>query len=71
MWCRPAGSAIRGPNRGAISLGPHARHCRPCPGRKTGRPYDQALFAARHLIGNFVCQLKQFCAIVTRYDKLP
>jgi transposase len=40
------------------------------PGRKTPRPYDRALFAARHLIENFFCRLKQFRAIATRYDKL-
>jgi transposase len=39
------------------------------PGRKSPRPYDRALFAARHLIENFFCKLKQFRAIATRYDK--
>ena len=39
------------------------------PGRKHPRPYDKALYAARHLIENFFCQLKQFRAIATRYDK--
>ncbi len=39
------------------------------PGRKNPRPYDQHLFAARHLIENFFCKLKQFRAIATRYDK--
>jgi transposase len=39
------------------------------PGRKNPRPYDKALYAARHLIENFFCQLKQFRAIATRYDK--
>jgi transposase len=32
------------------------------PGRKSPRPYDRALFAARHLIENFFCKLKQFRA---------
>ena len=41
----------------------------PMPGRKSLRPYDRALFAARHLIENFFCKLKQFRAIATRYDK--
>jgi transposase len=39
------------------------------PGRKNPRPYDKALFEARHLIENFFCKLKQFRAIATRYDK--
>jgi transposase len=39
------------------------------PGRKSPRPYDRALCAARHLIENFFCKLKQFRAIATRYDK--
>ena len=39
------------------------------PGRKNPRPYDRVLFAARHLIENFFCKLKQFRAIATRYDK--
>jgi transposase len=39
------------------------------PGRKNPRPYDKTLFAARHLIENFFCKLKQFRAIATRYDK--
>ena len=38
-------------------------------GRKHPRPYDRELFAARHLIENFFCKLKQFRAIATRYDK--
>jgi transposase len=37
--------------------------------RKTPRSYDKALYAARHLIENFFCKLKQFRAIATRYDK--
>lgn len=40
------------------------------PGRKKKRPYDRDLFAARHLVENFFCRLKQFRAIATRYDKL-
>jgi transposase len=39
------------------------------PGRTKPRPYDRALFVARHLIENFFCKLKQFRAIATRYDK--
>ena len=39
------------------------------PGRNRPRHYDRALFAARHLIENFFCKLKQFRAIATRYDK--
>ncbi len=38
-------------------------------GRKNPRPYDRDLYAARHLIENFFCKLKQFRAIATRYDK--
>lgn len=37
--------------------------------RKLQRPYDKALYAARHLIENFFCKLKQYRAIATRYDK--
>jgi transposase len=33
------------------------------------RPHDKHLYAARHLIENFFCRLKQFRAIATRYDK--
>ncbi len=33
------------------------------------REYDRDLYAARHLIENFFCTLKQFRAIATRYDK--
>lgn len=39
------------------------------PGRRKPRPYDHHLFAARHLVENFFCKLKQFRAIATRYDK--
>jgi transposase len=38
--------------------------------RRNPRPYDKNLYKARHLIENFFCQLKQFRAIATRYDKL-
>ena len=41
----------------------------PMPGRKNPRHYDRDLYAARHLIENFFCKLKQFRAIATRYDK--
>jgi transposase len=37
--------------------------------RVTPRPLDKAMYAARHLIENFYCKLKQFRAIATRYDK--
>lgn len=37
--------------------------------RKDQREYDRNLYAARHLIENFFCKLKQFRAIATRYDK--
>jgi transposase len=37
--------------------------------RKNPRSYDKVLYAARHLIENFFCKLKQFRAIATRYDK--
>lgn len=37
--------------------------------RKLQRPYDKALYAARHLIENLFCKLKQYHAIATRYDK--
>jgi transposase len=37
---------------------------------RTGqRDYDRDLYAARHLVENFFCRLKQFRAIATRYDK--
>ena len=36
--------------------------------RKTQPDFDE-LYKARHLIENFVCKLKQFRAIATRYDK--
>jgi transposase len=37
--------------------------------RKTQRAYYRDLYAARHLIENFFCKLKQYRAIATRYDK--
>jgi transposase len=37
--------------------------------RTTPPGYDKDLYQARHLIENFFCQLKQFRAIATRYDK--
>jgi transposase len=37
--------------------------------KRWARPYDKHLYKARHLIENFFCKLKQFRAIVTRYDK--
>jgi transposase len=37
--------------------------------RKNRRPYDKALYQARHLIENFFAKLKQHRAIATRYDK--
>jgi transposase len=37
--------------------------------RKNQRDYDKNLYQARHRIENFFCQLKQFRALATRYDK--
>jgi transposase len=37
--------------------------------RTASRPFDEALYQARHLIENFFCRLKQFRGIATRYDK--
>ena len=37
--------------------------------RKSPHPYDEHLYKARHLIGNFFAKLKQYRAIATRYDK--
>ena len=37
--------------------------------RTNQREYDKDLYQACHLIENFFCQLKQFRAIATRYDK--
>ena len=41
----------------------------PKSGRKTPRDFDREMYKARHLIENFVCKLKQFRGIATRYDK--
>jgi transposase len=41
----------------------------PKPNRLTPPNFDRDLYKARHLIENFVCKLKQFRAIATRYDK--
>ena len=37
--------------------------------RTTPRSFDKELYKARHLIENFICKLKHFRAIATRYDK--
>jgi transposase len=37
--------------------------------RKAPREFDKEMYKARHLIENFVCRLKQYRAIATRYDK--
>jgi transposase len=37
--------------------------------RKTPRQFDKEIYKARHLIENFICKLKEFRAIATRYDK--
>ena len=37
--------------------------------RKQPRAYDRELYKVRHRVENFFCQLKQFRAIATRYDK--
>lgn len=37
--------------------------------RKELRAYDRERYKARHRIENFFCQLKQFRALATRYDK--
>ena len=39
--------------------------------RVVARTYDRALYKERHLIENFFAKIKQFRAIVTRYDKTP
>jgi transposase len=41
---------------------PRANRCSP-------RDYDRQLYAARHLIENFLAKIKQFRAIATRYEK--
>jgi len=37
--------------------------------RKTPRCYEKELYKARHLIENFLANLKQVRALATRYDK--
>jgi transposase len=37
--------------------------------RKNQRAYDRERYQTRHRIENFFCQLKQFRALATRYDK--
>jgi transposase len=37
--------------------------------RKEQRAYDRERYKTRHRIENFFCQLKQFRALATRYDK--
>ncbi len=37
--------------------------------RKIQRTYDREIYKERHLIETFLCKLKQFRAIATRYDK--
>ena len=37
--------------------------------RLAPRTFDRKLYKERHLIENFLCKLKQFRAIATRYDK--
>ena len=51
------------PKAKALSL-PHA-----AARRQAARDYDPHLYQARHLIENFFARLKQYWAIVTRYDK--
>ena len=41
----------------------------PRPNRLAPREFDRKLYKQRHLIETFVCKLKQFRAIATRYDK--
>ena len=43
--------------------------CPPKSNRKTPRQFDKEIYKARHLIENFICKLKEFRAIATRYDK--
>lgn len=38
--------------------------------RKQKIEYDRDIYQARHLVENAFCQLKQFRAVATRYDKL-
>jgi transposase len=49
--------------RGALAVIP------PKADRKTFIPCDFAMYAWRHLVENFFCDLKQFRRIATRYDK--
>lgn len=37
--------------------------------RKAPRAYDKALYKERNLIERFFNKVKQFCRVVTRYDK--
>ena len=37
--------------------------------RKTPRDFDREMYKARHVIESFICKIKQFRAIATRYDK--
>jgi transposase len=39
------------------------------PQRRPPRQIDAALYAWRHLIENFFCQIKEFKRVATRYDK--
>jgi transposase len=48
---------------GKTAVIPPRRH------RTAPRDFDQHLYQMRHLIENFICKLKQFRAIATRYDK--
>ena len=48
---------------GKTAVIPPKRH------RRAPRAYGRELYAARHLIENFFCALKQYRAIATRYDK--
>jgi transposase len=60
-----ADERVRNPLAGAgkATVIPPRKH------RTAPRPFDEALYQARHLIENFFCKLKQFRAIATRYDK--
>jgi len=42
---------------------------RPRGNRRNPRAYNREVYKARHLSKNFVARLKQFRAVVTRYDK--
>jgi transposase len=41
----------------------------PRPNRLIPRQFDRELYKEHHLIESFICKVKQFRAIVTRYDK--